>query len=170
MTGPFGAVLQAVREKAEAMNGGASLGTLGDFAAEWACLRAMAWCQRGDIPPDMEFGVAALALALWKTLPQGGAEVPDSKEDGEAGEPGQRNPAEAGAMAEDWEALLSSGAVKSIQRGDTAITFASGGSAAASSALNGCTGPAGVEEALAGLAPWRKLGRLKRRERRGADG
>ena len=39
-----------------------------------------------------------------------------------------------------------SGAVKSVTRGDTSVTYAVSG---------------GVSPALAGLAPWRRLGRVK---------
>lgn len=64
----------------------------------------------------------------------------------------------------DWAALLASGAVKTVQRGDTSITFQSGGSAAASAALSGTETGTGLAAALEDLKPWRRLGRLKREE------
>lgn len=64
----------------------------------------------------------------------------------------------------DWTALLASGAVKTVQRGDTSITFQSGGAAAASAALSGTETGTGLAAALEDLKPWRRLGRLKREE------
>ena len=97
----------AIRAKAEVL-AGRSLGDNGDALTEMAAQAACAWCNRADIPEDMEQAVAALTLTM---------------EDGE------------------------SGAVKSVTRGDTAVTYAVSG---------------GVSPALAGLAPWRRLGRLGR--------
>lgn len=73
--------VKAIRDKAEAL-GGQSLGKNGDILVEMAAQRAMSYCQREDIPEEMEQAVAALALAL------NGEDV-----------------------------------VKTIQRGDTAITY-----------------------------------------------
>lgn len=73
--------VKAIRDKAEAL-GGRSLGQQGDLLVEMAAQRACAYCQREDIPEEMEQAVAALALAL------GGEET-----------------------------------AKSIQRGDTSITY-----------------------------------------------
>jgi len=55
--------VKAIRDKAEAL-GGHSLGGDGDLLVELAAQRAMAYCQRDDIPEDMEQAVAALVLAL----------------------------------------------------------------------------------------------------------
>lgn len=75
------AQLDAIRAQAETLLG-ESLGARGDPLTEIAAQRAMAYCGRGDIPPEMEQAVAALVCAL------------------------------AGGEA-----------VKSLQRGDTAITY-----------------------------------------------
>lgn len=61
--------LRAVRVKAELLNGGASLGEAGDAVAEMAVERALAYCQRTNVPRDMEQAVGALALALWASIP-----------------------------------------------------------------------------------------------------
>ena len=98
--------VSAIRAKAEAL-ADHSLGDNGDALTEMAALAAMAWCNREDIPEDMEQAVAALALDM------------------EGGE---------------------NGAVKSVTRGDTSVAYAVGNSGS---------------PALAGLAPWRRLGRLK---------
>ena len=95
----------AIRAKAEVL-AGRSLGDNADALTEMAAQRACAWCNREDIPEDMEQAVAALVLAM------------------EGGE---------------------GGAVKSVTRGDTSVTYAVSG---------------GLSPALAGLAPWRRLGRL----------
>ena len=97
----------AIRAKAEVL-AGRSLGDNGDALTEMAAQAACAWCNREDIPEDMEQAVAALAIAM------------------EGGE---------------------GGAVKSVTRGDTSVTYAVGDSGF---------------PALAGLAPWRRLGRLGR--------
>lgn len=55
--------VKAIRDKAEAL-GGQSLGENGDLLVELAAQRACAYCQREDIPEEMEQAVAALALAL----------------------------------------------------------------------------------------------------------
>lgn len=124
--------VRAVLDRAAELNGGAPLGENAAPLAVTAIRRALAFCQRTDVPEEMEQAVAALLLALLQGLPQG----TDAGENSAAG----------------WEALLDAGAVKSIQRGDTAITFHSGG---ASSILSGSG------TALEGLKPWRRLGRLK---------
>ena len=99
--------LAAIRAKAEVL-AGHSLGDNGNTLTEMAARAAMAWCNREDIPEDMEQAVAALTLTM------------------EGGE---------------------GGAVKSVTRGDTSISYAVGDSGS---------------PALAGLAPWRRLGRLGR--------
>ena len=96
----------AIRAKAEVL-AGRGLGDNADALTEMAAQRACAWCNRADIPEDMEQAVAALALSM------------------EGGE---------------------GGAVKSVTRGDTSISYAVGDSAS---------------PALAGPAPWRRLGRVK---------
>lgn len=148
--------LRAVREKAELLNGGASLGKAGDALAEMAVGRALAFCQRTDVPEDMEQAVGALLLALWRGLPRSAGDGDETAGDG-SGSAG-------GGPAMDWAALLASGAVKTVQRGDTSITFQSGGSAAASAALSGTETGTGLAAALEDLKPWRRLGRLKREE------
>ena len=55
--------VKAIRDKAEAL-AGQSLGEQGDLLAEMAAQRAMAYCQRPDIPEEMEQAVAALLLAM----------------------------------------------------------------------------------------------------------
>jgi len=55
--------VKAIRDKAEAL-GGQSLGEHGDLLVELAAQRACAFCQREDIPEEMEQAVAALVLAL----------------------------------------------------------------------------------------------------------
>lgn len=55
--------VKAIRDKAETL-GGQSLGENGDLLVELAAQRACAYCQRQDIPEDMEQAVAALVLAL----------------------------------------------------------------------------------------------------------
>lgn len=165
------AAVRAVRAKAEFLNGGASLGEGGDLLAEIAIQKALAWCQRRDVPEDMEQAVAALALALYRTVPQsggvsasapeGGDETPEGADGGEtpAGSSGTAGSSEA---VGEWEALIASGAVKSVQRGDTAITFNTSAADGLSSALSGSAAARlTVEAALAGLAPWRRLGRLR---------
>ena len=99
--------LAAILEKAEALVGN-PLGAYGEDLTAIAAALACAWCNREDIPEDMEQAVAALAIAM------------------EGGE---------------------GGAVKSVTRGDTSISYAVGDSGS---------------PALAGLAPWRRLGRLGR--------
>ena len=97
--------LSAILRKAEVL-AGQSLGDHGEVLAEMAAQRACAYCNRPDIPEEMEQAVAALVLDM------------------------------EGRGA----------AVKSVTRGDTAVTYAVADGQAA---------------ALAGLAPWRRLGRLK---------
>ena len=77
-----GDTVRAVLAKAEAL-AGQSLGEQGEMLAEMAVARACSWCQRSDVPEEMEQAVAALQLTMQ----------------------------DAG------------GAVKSLQRGDTSITY-----------------------------------------------
>ena len=102
MIGPEQA--ESIRRKAELL-AGQSLGDHGTALAVLAAQRAMAYCQRTDIPADMEQAVASLVLSL--------------KEGGET--------------------------VKSLTRGDTAITYAVGGPGSG----------------LSALAPWCRLGTVK---------
>ena len=53
----------AIRAKAEVL-AGQSLGDNGDTLTEMAARASMAWCNREDIPEDMEVVVAALAVSL----------------------------------------------------------------------------------------------------------
>lgn len=53
----------SIRVKAEAL-AGCSLGEHGDTLAEMAASAACAWCNRDDIPEDMETVVAALTVSL----------------------------------------------------------------------------------------------------------
>ena len=53
----------AIRAKAEVL-AGRSLGDNGDALTEMAAQRACAWCNREDIPEDMEVVVAALTVSL----------------------------------------------------------------------------------------------------------
>ena len=92
--------LSAIRVKAEAL-AGRSLGKQGDLLVEMAAQRACAWCNRPDIPVEMEQAVAALVLSMT------------------AGE----------------------GDVKSVTRGDTAISYFD----------------SGARNAMDALAPWRRL-------------
>lgn len=55
--------VSAIRAKAEVL-AGRSLGEQGDLLAEMAAQRACAYCNRPDIPVEMEQAVAALALAM----------------------------------------------------------------------------------------------------------
>ena len=98
--------LAAILKKAEVLVG-YPLEEYGECLTGFAAALACAWCNREDIPEDMEQAVAALTL----TMEDGG-----------------------------------NGAVKSVTRGDTAVTYAVSG---------------GLSPALAGLAPWRRLGRVK---------
>lgn len=181
--------LRAVRAKAELLNGGASLGEAGDALTEIAVQRALAHCRRRDVPEDMEQAVAALALALFWTVPRGaasgGENSPDASGGGDAPEDAGAEAPEAapedssaasggslGGLAGNWEALIAAGAVKSIQRGDTSISFNASAGEALSSALAAASGADAarptVEAALAELAPWRRLGRLEREVERDA--
>jgi len=148
--------VQAVREKAEAL-AGTSLGECGNVLAGVAVQRALAYCQREDLPEDMEQAAAVLLLAL---AGQFSPCVGESEKEEAAGEHGIFS----------GTALREPGAgdiVKSIQRGDTTITFdtslgrASGGSGLSGSTVLGASFP-GEAAALAGLNPWRRLGRLKK--------
>ena len=53
----------AIRAKAEVL-AGRSLGDNGDALTEMAAQRACAWCNREDIPEEMETVVAALTVSL----------------------------------------------------------------------------------------------------------
>lgn len=99
--------LAAILEKAEALVGN-PLGEYGEDLAAIAAAMACAWCNRDDIPEDMEGVVAALIVSL-----------SDGRE-----------------------------AVKAVTRGDTSVTYDTGG------------GMAGLAS-LTALAPWRRLGQLK---------
>lgn len=99
--------LAAILAKAELL-AGHELGEHGDALTEMAVQRACAYCNRPDVPEEMEQAVASLVLAL---------------SDGGEG-----------------------GAVKSVTRGDTSVTYA-----ASSGGLLG----------LEALAPWRRLGTLR---------
>lgn len=163
--------VRAVRAKAELLNGGASLGEAGDALAEIAVQRALAYCRRRDVPEDMEQAVAALALALFRTVPQSAASGgEDPPEDSEAAP--DASGGSLGSPAGNWEALIAAGAVKSIQRGDTSISFNTSAGEALSSALAAASGADAarptVEAALAELAPWKRLGRLEREVERDA--
>jgi len=98
----------AIRQKAEIL-AGQSLGEQVDTLVEMAAQRAMSYCQRQDIPEEMEQAVAALALTL--------------RESGDGG------------------------AVKSLTRGDTSITYD--------------TAAGGSQSAMSLLAPFRRLGRVQ---------
>jgi len=98
----------AIRQKAEVL-AGRSLGETGDILIGLAMDRAAAFCQRQDIPAEMEQAVAALALALLD------------------------------------EADI--GAVKSMTRGDTSISYD--------------TAQGGMAGVLRLLAPFRRLGRVQ---------
>lgn len=94
---------ESIRKKAEVL-AGEDLGENGDALVEMAAQRACAYCQRGDIPQEMEQAVAALVLSL-------------GEGDG----------------------------VKSVTRGDTAVTYQT------------------RQDTLSLLAPFRRLGGLKER-------
>lgn len=55
--------VKAIRAKAEAL-GGQSLGQQGDMLVEMAAQRALAFCQREEIPEAMEQAVAVLVLEM----------------------------------------------------------------------------------------------------------
>ena len=55
--------LSSIRAKAEAL-AGHRLGDTGDALTEMAAQAACAWCNREDIPEDMEVVVAALTVSL----------------------------------------------------------------------------------------------------------
>ena len=97
--------VKAIRDKAEAL-GGQSLGAHGDLLVEIAAQRAMAYCQREDIPAEMEQAVAELVLTLQEGAPP-----------------------------------------KTIQRGDTSITY--------------CVTEASLKPPERLLAPFCRLGRVR---------
>ena len=99
--------LAAILKKAEALVG-EPLGEYGEDLTGIAATLACAWCNRDDIPEDMEDAVALMVAAL----------------DGDGS------------------------AVKTIKRGDTSITYDTGG------------GVLGLS-VISFLAPWRRLGHLK---------
>ena len=108
----------SVREKAELL-GNVSLGENGDALAEIAIQRALAWCQREDMPEAMEQAAAEALLALFRALPRADE--------------------------------------------DTSVTFSTPASSAGGSASTLSGGKGGLPSAaLEALAPWRRLGRLKR--------
>ena len=96
--------LSAILKKAEALMG-YPLGEYGEDLTSIAAALACAWCNREDIPEDMEGAVALMVAAM-------------------TGE---------------------SGAVKTIKRGDTSVTYDNGSDA----------------NYLTFLNPWRRLGQLK---------
>ena len=99
--------LEAILKKAGALVGE----PLGEYGEDLTCIAATlacAWCNREDIPEDMEDAVALMVAA----------------------------------MAGDGNA------VKTIKRGDTSITYDTGGGALGLSVISF-------------LAPWRRLGHLK---------
>ena len=63
MSGVTQTQLDAILAKVEALSGG-SLGERGAALVEMACARALAHCNRSDIPEKMEQAVAALAVGL----------------------------------------------------------------------------------------------------------
>ncbi len=143
--------IRAVREKAERLCG-ADLGERGDALTEIAVQRALAYCQRDDVPEEMEAAVSVLLLALTDQFPA-------PKENASLEDCGGESFLPGGGAAD----LGAESAVKSIQRGDTTIVFdtsAPAGGSASSGAGN--TSFPGEAAALAGLVPWRRLGRLKR--------
>lgn len=142
--------VRAVLDRAAELNGGAPLGENAAPLAVTAIRRALAFCQRTDVPEGMEQAVAALLLVLWESAPRNSG--------GESAGGSEKNASRA-LPSMSWEALAASGAVKSIQRGDTAVTFQSGGGTVVSGAPSGTGLTAGA--ALEGLKPWRRLGRLK---------
>ncbi len=99
--------LSAILKKAEALVG-EPLGEYGEDLTGIAAALACVWCNREDIPEDMEDAVALMVAAL----------------------AGERS------------------AVKTIKRGDTSVTYDTGGGALGLSAVSF-------------LAPWRRLGQLK---------
>ena len=131
-----GVRLEAIVRKAELLSGG-PLPEDAPALAEMAARQAMTLGSRDDVPEDMEQAVAALLLGLVSGRDRGTAR----EESGSAGDPAALR------------------AVKSIQRGDTTIVYASGGSEAglsAGTAAGSGTGAAGPD-----WSPWRRLGRLR---------
>ena len=63
MSGVTQTQLDAILGKAEALFGG-SLGERGAALVEMACARALAHCNRSDIPEEMEQAVAAVLVGL----------------------------------------------------------------------------------------------------------
>ena len=63
MNGVTQTQLDAILTKAETLFGG-ELGEKGAALVEMACARALAYCNRPDIPEEMEQAVAALAVGL----------------------------------------------------------------------------------------------------------
>lgn len=125
--------LEEILRKAEVLSGG-PLPEAAGALAELAAQQAMTLCGREDVPEDMEQAVSALLLSLL----EGRGETGNGGEDGEAGE------------------APAAGAVKSIQRGDTTIVYASGSGGAGETR----TGSAALAAAV-DWSPWRRLGRLR---------
>ena len=63
MSGVTQTQLDAILAKVEALSGG-SLGERGAALVEMACARALAHCNRSDIPEEMEQAVAAVLVGL----------------------------------------------------------------------------------------------------------
>ena len=82
----------AIRAKAEVL-AGHSLGDNGDALTEMAAQAACAWCNREDIPEDMEDAVALMAAALAgersaiKTIKRGDTSVTCDTDGGALGLP-----------------------------------------------------------------------------------
>lgn len=142
-----GARLKRILRKAELLSGG----PLPEGAAALAALaarQAMALCRREDVPEDMEGAVASLLLSLLSA--RGSGEGGEEGGEGEGGGDGAET------------ALPALGAVKSIQRGDTTIVYASGSAGTAAAQAAGNAGEALRAAALAmDWSPWRRLGRLR---------
>ena len=62
--------VRAVLDRAAELNGGAPLGENAAPLAVTAIRRALAFCQRTDVPEEMEQAVAALLLVLWESAPR----------------------------------------------------------------------------------------------------
>ena len=134
-----GARLKAILRKAELLSGRPLPEDAGDLAG-LAARQAMALCGREDVPEDMEQAVASLLLSL---LGRRGS--------GEDGEEGDAEAAQA----------LAAGAVKSIQRGDTTIVYATDSAAAGSGSGESAGTAARAAARAVDWSPWRRLGRLR---------
>ena len=67
--------LRAVLEKAAALNGGTSLWENAAPLAEMVIQKALAFCQRQDVPEDMEPAAASQLLAHWRGRQIGRAHI-----------------------------------------------------------------------------------------------